>query len=293
MPHIVVADPLEEEVIKALGTLGTVQTQPADLADALAEAEVLIVRSATKVTAELLNHAPHLRIVARAGVGIDNIDAAACATKNIQVINTPNVSTNAVAELAIACIFNLLRHLPQAHHLMKSGVWAKKDLLGSEATGKTLGIVGLGRIGSQVAAKALALGLSVIVYTPTPKNVPGVRLVTFEELLAQSDIISLHAALTPATHHLMNAATLAQMKRGAYLINVARGDLIDEGALYEACQSHHLAGAACDVFSHEPYTGKLTELDNIIVTPHLGASTTEAQRNIGTDLIAELKRALS
>src|SRR3989338_4147595 len=293
MPHIVVADPLGAEVIRALETIGTVQSQPTNLLKALAAAEVLIVRSVTKVTAELLSHAPHLRIVARAGVGIDNIDAAACAERSIQVINTPNVSTNSVAELTIAFVFNLLRHLPQAHHLMKDGVWAKKDFIGMEVEGKTLGLIGLGRIGSKVAEKALALGLKVNAYNPTPKEVTGVTLVPFDELLATSDIISLHATLTDQTHRLINADTIAQMKPGAYLINVARGDLIDEDALYEACQSRHLAGAACDVFSREPYTGKLTELDNVILTPHLGASTAEAQLRIGTELVSRLKAALA
>ena len=195
MRRIIIADPLEPEVVAAISALGKVTYLPPDLPSALAEAEVLIVRSATHVTAALLANAPRLTLVARPGVGLDNIDRTACAERGIKVMNTPGASTNAVAELTIACILNVLRHVPRAHLLMKNGIWAKKDLVGNEAAGKTLGLSGLGRIGQAVAEKAHGLGLNVIAYQRTLVRVPNVTLLPWNDLLARADIILLHAGL--------------------------------------------------------------------------------------------------
>lgn len=293
MRRIVIADPLEPEVVTAITALGEVVYLPPDLPTALSEANVLIVRSATKVTSTLLENAPRLTLVARPGVGVDNIDLAACAERGIKVINTPGASTNAVAELTIACILNVLRHVPRAHLLMKKNIWAKKNLVGAEAAGKTLGLIGLGRIGGAVAQKAHGLGMKILAYQRTQRSAPNVTLLPWNDLLARADIISLHASLDEQSRHCINAASIAQMKQGVYLINLARGELVEENALYEACRSGHIAAAALDVFKTEPYQGKLLELDNVYVTPHIGASTKEAQLRLGTELISQLKSALA
>ena len=289
---ILITDPLEQEVVEALKSLGEVIYQPSDHTDALREANVLIVRSATHVTRDMIERAPQLKIVARAGVGLDNIDVTTCIKKNIKVLNTPGASANAVAELTIASMFNLLRHIPKAHLLMKNKKWAKKELKGEELDGKTVGIIGFGRIGSLVAEKAHALGCHVLAYDPRPRETGIARFVSLGELLAKSDIVTLHTALTPETQNMVNEETIEKMKDGAYLINIARGELIDEDALYDACKNGKLAGAALDVYPREPYTGKLLDLDNIYFTPHLGASTRESQLRVGEELIEKLKKEL-
>lgn len=289
---IVIADEMEEAVGE-IRKFAQVVYRPKDLPAALAEADALIVRSATRVTKELLAHAGKLKLVARGGVGLDNVDQEACKARGIKVVNTPGASTNAVAELALALILASFRNVQKAHHQMKQGRWEKKTLTGREIGGKTLGIIGYGRIGSALAAKAGALGMTVLAYSPPPRHEDGrARFVEMDELLAQSDVVSLHAGLTDGTRGIINAGAIARMKAGAFLINTARGELVDEGALYDACKSGKLAGAALDVYSTEPYKGKLLELDNVYFTPHLGASTKEAQERIGTELVSILKAEL-
>lgn len=291
--RIVIADDMEEAVVREIGKLGKTIYKPAELKAALADADVLIVRSATRVTAELLRSAPKLRLVARAGVGLDNVDAAACAARGIKVMNTPGASTNAVAELALALILASFRNVQKAHLQMKQGRWEKKTLTGREIEGKTLGIIGYGRIGSTLAAKAGALGMNVLAYNPPPRHDDGkARFVELDELLAKSDVVLLHASLTEKDRNLINRQSIAKMKDGAYLINTARGELVDEDALYEACKTGKLSGAALDVYRAEPYKGKLLELDNVYLTPHLGAATKEAQERIGTELVKILKAEL-
>ena len=291
---IVIADDMEKEVVDAIAKLGKVAYKPANLKAALKDADALVVRSATKVTAELLDSAPKLRLVARAGVGLDNVDAAACETKGIRVVNTPAASSNAVAELAIGLMLSAFRNIAKAHHQMKGGTWEKKALVGREIEGKTLGIIGYGRIGSLVGRKAAALGMTVIAYNPPPHR--GDEVAEFvddlDEFLARSDVVSIHSALTDSTKNILNRETIAKMKGGAFVINTARGGIVDEDALYDACKSGKLAGAALDVYSTEPYKGKLLELDNVCFTPHLGASTKEAQARIGKELVEILKAEL-
>ena len=286
---IIIPDNMIQEVLSELEKLGTVVYKPQDLSKEIKDCEVLIVRSATKVTKELLSHAKKLKVVARAGVGTDNIDSNACKSKGITVINTPSASTNAVAELTISFILSLLRNTHLAHASMKSKKWEKKKFVGQEASGKTLGIIGFGRIGNLVGQKAKCLGMNIIAYDPKPVSSSNVKFVDLETLLRESDLISLHTILVPETKEIINAKTISKMKDGVFLINVARGELVNEQALYDSCKSGKIAGAAIDVYQTEPYTGKLLELENIFFTPHLGASTNEAQLRIGKELVEKLR----
>jgi len=292
--RIVVADQMEDEVVAEIRKLGDVSYKPADLKAALSDADALIVRSATKVTKELLAGAKKLKLVARGGVGLDNVDQEACKEKGIKVVNTPGASTNAVAELALGLMMAMLRNVQKAHHQMKGGIWDKKNLSGSEVEGKTLGIIGYGRIGASLAAKAKALGMKVIAYNPKPRHEDrSAEFVdSLDTFLSRADIISLHVPSTPETVNMINKERIAKMKDGVWIVNTARGDTIDEDALYEACKSGKIAGAAIDVYRQEPYKGKLLELDNVYFTPHLGASTKEAQMRIGTELVKILKEEL-
>jgi len=295
MAIIVIADEMEKEVVDEIRQLGEVVYKPADLKKELAGAEVLIVRSATKVTRELIDGCPKLKIVARGGVGLDNVDRQACKEKSIAVFNTPGASTNAVAELALGLMMSMLRNVQKAHHQMKNGRWEKKTLTGSEIEGKTLGILGYGRIGASLGKKADALGMKVIAYNPPPRPAPDGIATYVDDLgtfLGQADVISLHVPATESTRNMINRESIAKMKNGVFIVNTARGEIIDEDALYEACKSGKMAGAALDVYRKEPYSGKLLELDNVCFTPHLGASTREAQIRIGSELIAILKTEL-
>lgn len=285
---IVIADNMESEVVEGIRKLGTVVYKPANLKEELNDAEALIVRSATKVTADLIANAGKLKIVARAGVGLDNVDAKACEAKGIKVINTPGASSNAVAELVIGIMISMLRNVQKAHCQMKNKVWDKKNLIGNEIAGKTLGVIGFGRIGAMAAEKAHALGMKIIAYDPRAKEVPYAKFVSIDELFANSDVISLHTVLVPETKGMINRENIAKMKNGVWIVNAARGELIDEDSLYEACKSGKVAGAALDVYWQEPYSGKLLELDNVCFTPHLGASTKEAQVRIGVELVEKL-----
>lgn len=291
---IVIADQMEDEVVRGIGGLGTVVYKPADLSKELADADALVVRSATTVTRELLAGAGKLRVVARAGVGLDNVDQKACAERGIKVLNTPGASTNAVAELAIGLMIGAMRNIQKASHQMKGGKWEKKSLTGREIAGKTLGILGYGRIGAAVGGKAHALGMKVIAYNPPPRREDGI--VEFVDdagaFFGRSDVISLHAALTDGTRDIINRDAIARMKDGAVLINTARGEMVDDDALYEALKSGKLSCAAIDVFREEPYKGRLAELENCYMTPHLGASTKEAQARIGEELVRLLKQEL-
>ena len=288
--NIVIADKMEAEVVEEIRKLGSVEVAPADLKASLANADVLIVRSATKVTEELLQSAPLLKVVARAGVGLDNVDRAACEKRKINVINTPGASSNSVAELALGMMFSIARRIPRADSSMKGRQWLKKELTGTELEGKTLGIAGLGRIGSLLAIKATGLGMRVI-YFDKIKSTLG-KSVSLEELFAGSDYVSLHLPATPETTGIVNAAMIARMKPGAVLINTARGALVDEEALYAALKEKKIGGACLDVYPAEPYSGKLTELDNVVLTPHIAGSTAEAQMRIGQELIDKLKSTL-
>ena len=292
MPKIIIADEMEKEVIELLKEIGAVEYKPANLQAALQDADALVVRSATKVTAELIANATKLKVVARAGVGLDNVDIAACAKKGIKVLNTPGASTDAVAELAICFMIAACRNLGRAHFGMKNKKWEKKELIGGEIAGKTLGIVGYGRIGRLVAKKAKALSMSVIAFDPHSKSDEYAKLIPLEQLFSSSDILSFHCSVTEENKNMVNANSISKMKDGVIIINAARGALIDEDALYEACKSGKVRAAALDVYPSEPYSGKLLSLENIILTPHIGAATREAQERIGKELAEKLKEEL-
>ena len=260
------------------------------LAAALAAVDALLVRSATPVTAEALAGATGLRVVGRAGAGVDTIDVEAATARGIAVMNAPDGNTLAAAEHALSLLFALARHVPRADAGMKAGEWPKTGLTGFELEGKKLGVVGLGRIGGTVARKARALGMDVAAYDPfLPPSAAGhgsVPLKTLEDLLGWADVVTLHVPRTKETTHLLNARTLALMQPGSYLVNAARGGLVDEDALLAALDDGQLAGAALDTFATEPLPAdsKLRAHPNLILTPHLGASTGEAQQAVSTIL---------
>lgn len=267
------------------------------LADEIADADALIVRSAVKVNAALLEAAKKLRVIGRAGIGVDNIDIEAATRKGIAVMNTPGANAVAVAEHTLALALALARHVCRANQLTHAGKWEKKALEGRELRGKTLGVVGLGRIGLEVARRAQAFGMQVLAHDPfVPAAVAqerGVKLVAFEELLASADYVSLHLALTPQTAKIINAETIARMKKGVRLINCARGELIDETVLAEAIRTGQVAGAALDVFAKEPPAGSpLLELEQVIATPHIAGSTREAQEAVGVQIVQQVREYL-
>jgi len=292
---VIVADKISERGLALLRESGWNISTPsaAELAREIANADGLIVRSATRLTSELLEHAPMLRVVGRAGVGVDNIDVDAATHRGVLVMNTPGGNAVSVAEHTLALLLALARGVPQSNAAIQAGRW-EKSVSGVELRGKTIGLVGLGRVGTEVARRARALEMKVVAHdpyvTPAAARELDVELLPLDELLQRSDVISLHTSLGPATEKMINAAAIAKMKRGARLINCARGELIDEAALAEALRAGHLAGAAVDTFAVEPpKNSPLIGLPNLIATPHIAGSTAEAQEEVGT-LIAQQVR---
>jgi D-3-phosphoglycerate dehydrogenase len=270
------------------------QIAPGGLPAELADADALIVRSAVQADATLLAAAPKLRIIGRAGVGVDNIDAAEATRRGIVVMNTPGANAVAVAELTLGLMISMCRAIPRANATMHAAKWDKKSLQGSELRNKTLGIIGLGRIGLEVARRAQAFGMDVIGYDPFIAPVIArenhVALLSLDEVLSGSDFLSLHVGLTPQTEGLINQKSIAQMKKGVRIVNCARGELIVDEALAEAVKSGHVAGAALDVFRQEPlkdspYFG----IDNVLLSPHIAGSTDEAQEAIGIQLANQVR----
>ena len=254
-----------------------------------------VVRSATKITRAVIEAAADLRVVGRAGVGVDNVDSEAATERGVVVMNTPTGNTVTTAELAITLLTSLARHVPRADRLVKQGKWTKKGLTGTEISGKTLGVVGLGRIGRVVADRGLGLKMNVVAHDPylsadTGSGIAGVELVDLDTLLAQSDFVSLHVPFTESTRNLISREKLALMKVGARLVNAARGGLVDEAALLDALEKGRLAGAALDVFAEEPPAKDhpLLLRDDVIATPHLGASSEEAQFQVAVDVAAQI-----
>jgi D-3-phosphoglycerate dehydrogenase len=260
----------------------------------LADADALVVRSAVQADAELLEAAPKLRIIGRAGVGVDNIDTDAATRRGIVVMNTPGANAVAVAELTLGLMISMCRAIPRANASLHAGKWDKKSLQGTELRGKTLGIVGLGRIGLEVARRAKAFGMNLVGYDPFVAPViareNGVALLAIDEVFSSADFLSLHVGLTPQTEGLINRHSLAIMKKGVRILNCARGELIVEAALVEAIQSGHVAGAALDVFTHEPLKDSpYFALDNVLLSPHIAGSTDEAQEAIGIQLANQVR----
>src|SRR3984957_17860501 len=301
---VIVADKISERgvaLLKEQAGWNVVLTTKDTLNAEIADADALIVRSATKVTPELMERAPRLRVVGRAGVGVDNIDleeATRRGGRGVLVMSTPGGNAVSVAEHTFALMLGLARQVPRLDKGMHEGKWEKGSAAGTEVRGKTLGLIGLGRIGSEVAVRAEAFDMRVLGYDPYISEAAArelqVELVPLERLLAESDFISLHTAVSPATQNMINAKTLAQMKKGAWLINAARGELINEGDLAEALKSGHLAGAALDVFVEEPTKNTaLVGLPNVLATPHIAGSTTEAQEEVGTQVAVQVRDYLA
>ena len=297
---VIVADKISDRGVELLRqtswniVLTTKETVNAQIADA----DALIVRSATKVTPQLLEKASRLRVVGRAGVGVDNIDLDEATRRGVLVMSTPGGNAVSVAEHTFALLLALARQVPRLDKAIHEGRWEKSSAAGTEVRGKTLGLIGLGRIGSEVAVRAEAFDMRVLGYDPYISEAAArevqVELVPLEKLLAESDFVSLHTALSPSTQNLINATTLAQMKKGARLINAARGELVDEAAVAEALKNGHLAGAAVDVFVEEPpKNSPLIGLPNVIATPHVAGSTTEAQEEVGTQIAVQVRDYLA
>ncbi len=292
---VLVCDPIDEKAVATMRGAGVEvdvrdDISPEELEAVIAGYDAMVVRSRTKVTAAVLDKAANLKLIIRGGVGVDNIDVAYAQSKGVEVQNTPAASSNSVAELTIGYLFALARQIPQATASMKAGQWEKKAFSkGIELAGKTLGLVGCGRIGSLVAQKAAALGMTVLFYRRTPTEVPGATQVSLDELLARSDFISLHVPHTPETHHLIGAEAFAKMKNGVYIVNCGRGGTLDEAALYDAIVSGKVAGAALDVFEDEKEDRgrRLMELPQVIGSPHIGAGTKEASARVGGE-VAEI-----
>lgn len=306
MPNrlVLVSDPLSAQAIanlKAAPDL-TVQEVKGLSEDALVplvrEIDAWIVRGATKVTRRLIDAAPRLRWVARAGAGLDNIDVAAAKERGIGVLNVPGANAVAVAELVFGLLLGLMRKIPAADASMRSGEWEKARFQGRELRGKTLGIVGLGKIGRAVAQRARAFEMTCIGHDPLVPEADarslGVEPMALEALLGRADIVTLHAPITPETKGRIGAAEIARMPKGSILVNAARGGLVDEAALVAALRSGHLAGAALDVFAVEPPGDRtLVNLPNVVSTPHVGAATVEAQEAVGEEIVKLLLAAMA
>ncbi|MFN3654084.1 MAG: D-2-hydroxyacid dehydrogenase [Candidatus Nitrosotenuis sp.] len=287
-------DPILNNILQKNGLQVTYEPQitPQQLAQKIGNFDIIIVRSRTVITKELIEKATKCKIIARVGVGLDNIDSEFAKTKNIRVINAVEGAMNAVAELVIGLMLALARDIPRADRELRAGKWIKKELMGTELAGKYLGIVGLGNIGKRLARLAKALNMNVIGYDVIPIDPEFVKEVgliktDLDTLLQSSDYVSLHVPLLDSTKNLINAQRIAKMKKTAKIINTSRGGTVDEEALYEALKAGNLGGAALDVFEKEPAIGnKLVTLPNFICTPHIGAQTKEAQ-SLAANIIAE------
>jgi D-3-phosphoglycerate dehydrogenase / 2-oxoglutarate reductase len=292
---VIVADKISDRGLELLKETGwnVVQTTKDTLGAELADADALIVRSATKVTPELMDKAPRLRVVGRAGVGVDNIDLDEATKRGVLVMSTPGGSSVSVAEHTFALLLALVRQLPKFDASMREGKWEKSSS-GAEVRGKTMGLIGLGRIGGEVAIRANAFDMRVIAFDPYISEAAAkeydVELVALQELLAQSDFISLHTAVSPSTKNMVNAQSIAMMKKGVRIVNAARGELINETDLAAALKNGQVAGAALDVFAEEPpKNSPLVGLPNVICTPHVAGSTAEAQEELGNQVAVQVR----
>ncbi len=298
---VLICDAIAKDAVDGLKGLGievveNTSVEKEELAGIIADYDGVIIRSRTKIRKDLIDIAAgSVKFVIRAGVGLDNIDVDYAVGKGIEVINTPEASTNGVAELAVAHMLALLRHIPQATASMKNGKWPKKELKGNELGSCTVGIIGLGRIGKRTAELVQCFGAKVIGHDPYVKEVQGIdiEMVGLNELLTSADIVSLHLPHIDETHHLIGEEEFGKMKNSVYLVNCARGGVIDEDALYSALKDGNIRGAALDVFEVEPPTDlKLMELDNFICTPHLGAQAVESSNRVGEEVVKKVAAKL-
>ncbi|UCD44506.1 MAG: hydroxyacid dehydrogenase [Candidatus Bathyarchaeota archaeon] len=303
--RILVCDPVHEEGVKMLRESGyEVDLETSITGEALVgkvgDYAAIVVRSRTKVTREVLQGGEKLKVVARAGVGLDNVDLEAAKELGVQVVNSPEAPTNAVAELVLGMMLSLARRIPEADASMKRGEWIKRQLTGFELSGKILGVLGFGRIGYTLAKKAKALGMKVVTFDVVIDKLmkfveeAGAKAVSLEELLASSDFVSIHVPLLPQTRNMIGREQFGLMKEGAYIINAARGGIVDEDAIREALVGGRLGGAALDVYEEEPPGDtSLVGLENVVCTPHIGAATVEAQRANSTVVAEKLIKILS
>ncbi len=302
--RVLVCDPIHGEGIEQLKHAGLkVDVEPTisgeDLKKKVSKYDALVVRSRTKVTREIIAAGRRLKVIGRAGVGVDNIDVKAAEEKGVLVLNTPEAPAEAVAELTVGLVISLARRIPLTDQAMKNGKWLKRELKGWQLKDKTLGIIGLGNVGERVARFAKALGMRLLITKRTPPNPALLKeleaeFVPLRELLQRSDVITIHVPLTSQTHHIIGPEEFQSMKKGTFLINTSRGAIVDEKALLAALQSGKLGGAALDVYETEPPTDlALVRLPNVVATPHIGAQTAEAQKTaaimIAEKLIDQLK----
>jgi D-3-phosphoglycerate dehydrogenase len=297
---VLVCDAVAKDAIKIMEDAGlTVDVKTGlpeeDIVKIIGQYNAMIVRSATKVTAKIVDAASNLKVVARGGVGLDNVDCKAAAAKGIAVVNTPSASTNTVAELAIAMIFAAARYISQADSAMKAGKWEKKKFEGTEVAGKTLGIIGAGRIGTSTAEKAMAVGMRVVAFDPMiglhPN--PAIRMASMDEVLAQADYLSLHVPFDKSKGPLINATEFAKMKKGMVLINASRGKVVSEAALVDAIKNGTVSQAVIDVWEVEPTENKeLVQMEQVVALPHLGASTKEGQQRVGIEVALKVVEIL-
>lgn len=298
---IIVADGLDERGLEILSKAAQVDERagisPEELIEVISDFDALIVRGQTRVNAEVFSAASNLKVVGRAGVGVDNIDLAAANLNNVTVVNSPYATTQAVAEHVLALLFSLARSIPAADGTMKSGLWRKKQFMGVEIKDKVLGIIGMGNIGSSLAQMSKSLGMQVIGYDPLISAADierrGANPVNIQELYVQSDFISIHVPLNPETRGMINGGSFGTMKRGVRLICTARGGIVDETALLAALESGQVAGAALDVFAKEPPgMSALVSHPKVVATPHISAQTAEAQARAAVDIAREVLAAL-
>ena len=303
MTKVLVSDPIDQTGIDILSQVAQVDVRtglpPEQLLAIIGDYEALMIRSGTQVTAALIEAAPRLKIIGRAGVGVDNVDVPAATQRGVLVVNSPEGNTIAAAEHALAMMLALSRHVPQAHSSMMAGAWDRKKYVGNELYNKKLGVVGLGKIGSHVARVAKAMGMDVLAYDPFISTERAqqlqVRLLSIKALFAEADFVTLHLPRTPDTENLVDAALLQTMKPTARLVNCARGGIVDEKALAEALNSGVIAGAALDVYANEPLEADSplrAVRERLILTPHLGASTAEAQENVSIDVAEQIRDVL-
>lgn len=292
--RILICDRIDADAIQQMSADGLVvdvrdTITPEELMEVIGDYHGIVVRSRTKVCAVLIDRAPNLKVIVRGGVGLDNIDADYATSKGITVLNTPSASSVSVAELTIGYMFALARQICQATASMQAGKWEKKKFTGSELNGKTLGIVGLGRIGVEVARRAAALGMTVLVYDPYIDSTPVGSMIDLKQLLQKSDYITFHLPHNEETANMISKTEFESMKPGVRIINCARGGIVDEDALYDAIVSGKVDGAALDVFAQEPVSHhRLFSLDQVIGSPHIGAATKEAQERVGSEVAEKL-----
>jgi D-3-phosphoglycerate dehydrogenase / 2-oxoglutarate reductase len=297
-PRVLVREPIAEAGVRLLRDRFDVDVEPdGDLAEQIGGYDAIVIRSATRLTADLIARGERLRVIGRAGVGVDNVDVEAATRRGIVVANAPESTVVSAAEHTVGLLVALARNVPQAHAALKQGRWERSRWAGVELADKTLGVLGFGRIGQQVARRALGLGMRVVGYDPFValerfRELGVDPAESTEEVYAAADFLTLHLPLTPETRGLLGAEAFARMRDGVRLVNAARGELVDEEALVDALRRGKVAAAALDVFSTEPYAGPLLELDNVVVTPHLAASTAEAQDRAGMIVAEQVAAAL-